>query len=221
MLRRYLRLRGIPDEGACMCLIGWTGSRRLVAAGRHDVRSLIRRYHGVSTGKAIGKAWQQSRFRAPYLRNSLWDLGYATDTLETAVTWDKVSATVNAVEEAIRTALSGFNERVHVMSHLSRLYPTGTSVYTTYLFRLADTAEETFARWHAQKEAASRAIVACGGTISHQHGVGIDHRHHLEAEKGPLGISILRAVCAEVDPDGHMNPGKLLPNRPSLPRTNG
>jgi alkyldihydroxyacetonephosphate synthase len=60
------------------------------------------------------------------------------------------------------------------------------------------------------KGAASRAIVRHGGTISHQHGVGLDHRPYLEAEKGPLGMASLRALCAGFDPDGLMNPGKLL-----------
>ena len=60
------------------------------------------------------------------------------------------------------------------------------------------------------KAATSQAIVAHGGTISHQHGVGVDHAPYLEAEKGALGMDLMRAMAREFDPDGIMNPGKLL-----------
>ena len=77
--------------------------------------------------------------------------------------------------------------------------------------RLAGTPEKTLERWKKLKQAASRAIVESGGTISHQHGVGIDHSEYLAAEKGILGIRMLRSVMTELDPEGRMNPGKLLP----------
>jgi alkyldihydroxyacetonephosphate synthase len=59
------------------------------------------------------------------------------------------------------------------------------------------------------KHAASQAIQTHGGTISHQHGVGLDHAPYLPAEKGALGMETLRAICQTMDPDGMMNPGKL------------
>jgi alkyldihydroxyacetonephosphate synthase len=64
------------------------------------------------------------------------------------------------------------------------------------------------------KTAASRAIVAGGGTISHQHGVGTDHLPYLAAEKGALGLDVLEAVRRTLDPDGLLNPGVLLPDQP-------
>ena len=105
----------------------------------------------------------------------------------------------------------GMGERVHVFSHLSHLYPQGASLYTTYIFRHADTPEETLSRWQAMKRAASEAVVAHGGTISHQHGVGTDHMPYLKAEKGPLGIRAIQSVLKTFDPRGIMNPGKLVP----------
>lgn len=119
-------------------------------------------------------------------------------------------ATVNAVETALRGALADRDERVHAFAHLSHVYPHGSSVYTTFLFRLAPTAAETLDRWRALKSAASAAIVAHGGTISRQHGVGTDHRPYLAAEKGPLGVAAIRAAAAVLDPDSLLNPGKLL-----------
>jgi len=209
-LKRYLRLRRIPDQGGCMGLIGFTGTRRIVKAARCESFAILRHYRGISVGKIMGTAWKKNRFRAPYFRNTLWDLGYAVDTLETALTWDKVTTTMNNVERAITERMSPWNERVHVFSHLSHVYSTGSSIYTTFIFRLADTPEETLARWQTLKDAASQTIVDAGGTISHQHGVGIDHRPYLEAEKGSLGIGTLKQLCLHLDPGQRMNPGKLV-----------
>ncbi|MDQ1335752.1 MAG: alkyldihydroxyacetonephosphate synthase [Thermodesulfobacteriota bacterium] len=210
LLKRYLELRHIGDAQGCMCLIGFVGSRRQVAGARRLAFSILRKHRGVSVGRSIGEAWKRHRFRAPYLRNTLWDMGYAVDTVETAVTWDKVTETMASVEAAVAEALAPWHEGVHLFSHLSHVYPIGSSIYTTLLFRVADTPEETLARWRAIKTSASHAIVRTGGTISHQHGVGLDHRAYLGAEKGPVGLEILRETFAHMDPEHRMNPGKLV-----------
>jgi alkyldihydroxyacetonephosphate synthase len=210
-LKRFLRLRGIDPDQACMCLIGTLGSRKHARRANREARSIVRRHNGVSTGKSIGNAWKQNRFRSAYLRNALWDLGYAVDTLETAVNWDRVTDTIACIEDGLEKALEGDNESTLAFSHLSHVYATGSSIYTTFVFRLSPTPGETLERWQALKKTASRTIVAAGGTISHHHGVGNDHKLYLEAEKGPLGISTLRQVFGYLDPQGQMNPGKLLP----------
>ncbi|MBW1836527.1 MAG: FAD-binding oxidoreductase [Deltaproteobacteria bacterium] len=210
LLKRYLRLRGIPDTKACMCLIGFTGTRRLVKTARRESFSILHQHKGVYVGKAMGEAWKKNRFRAPYLRNTLWDNGYAVDTVETAVTWDKVTPTLKAIENVIEGSLAPWNEKIHVFSHLSHIYSTGSSIYSTFIFRLADTPEETLERWKTIKKAVSQTIVKAGGTISHQHGVGVDHKPYLEAEKGSIGIGILKQLFAHTDPEKRMNPSKLL-----------
>ena len=84
----------------------------------------------------------------------------------------------------------------------------------TYIFRLAPDPDETMARWRALKAAASQTIVADEATISHHHGVGVDHAPYLAAEKGPLGMAALEAVVRTFDPEGIMNPGVLLARQP-------
>jgi alkyldihydroxyacetonephosphate synthase len=106
--------------------------------------------------------------------------------------------------------MAEFGEKVHIFTHLSHVYPYGSSVYTTYLFRLTDDPEETLTRWRAMKAAASVAITSLGGTISHQHGVGTDHIPYLAAEKGDVGMSTISSLCRQFDPKGIMNPGKLV-----------
>jgi len=210
-LNRYLKLRGIDPDLACLCLIGYIGSQRQARVARSEARSIIGRFKGISVGKRVGEAWKKNRFRSAYLRNTLWDLGYAVDTLETAVNWGKVPDTMRRIEKGLGQALDSANERILTFSHLSHVYSTGSSIYTTFVFRLAGTPQQTLERWRTLKQAASRAIVEAGGTISHHHGIGKDHLPYLEAEKGPIGINTLKQVFSYLDPNRQMNPGKLLP----------
>ncbi len=208
-LERLLSLRGVGDE-KCMLLLGFTGRESVVKAARKEALGLSGRHGGVHVGRTFGHEWHKSRFRTPYLRNTLWELGYAIDTLETATDWARIPAMVETIESALRVGLDAIDERVHVFTHLSHLYPYGSSTYTTYLYRLAPDPDETLRRWQVLKASASRAIVAQGGTISHQHGVGTDHMPYLAQEKGPLGIAAIGALCQRFDPDGIMNPGKMI-----------
>ena len=209
-LERVLAMQGAGPE-KCMLLLGFTGRKSLVTSARKDAIAIAGAHRGMRAGGAVvGKQWQRSRFRVPYLRNALWDAGYAADTLETATRWSQLPRLVQAVEAALEHALTEGGERVHVFTHLSHFYPDGASLYTTYLFRLAADPDETLHRWQALKGAASRAIVAHGGTISHHHGVGTDNAPYLAAEKGELGMHVLRDLCARFDPGGLLNPGKLV-----------
>jgi alkyldihydroxyacetonephosphate synthase len=212
--RRYLRLRGIGRD-RCLLLVAITGDRALVrhAAGR--VGRVVRTNHGLMAPGSFGRRWAAERFRSAYLRNGLWEAGYAVDTVETATTWDRLAELAAGVARAVRHGLEAEGERVHAFSHCSHVYPSGSSLYTTFLFRRADEPDETLRRWAVLKGAASRAIVDGGGTISHQHGVGRDHAAYLATEIGSLGLAALGDVARRFDPDGIMNTGALLADEPA------
>ncbi|MBF5044772.1 FAD-binding oxidoreductase [Aggregicoccus sp. 17bor-14] len=207
-LRRVLSLRG-AGEGRCMLVLGVSGTRRLAGLALKDALSLAAR-HGAVRVPVLGDKWRKGRFRAPYLRNAAWEAGWGVDTVETATTWSQVPTVLAAVEGALQTALAHEGERVLAFTHLSHVYASGSNLYTTFVFRLGASPEHTHARWAALKAAASQAMVAHGATISHQHGVGTDHKPYLEAEKGALGVQSIRNVLRTFDPDGLLNPGKLV-----------
>lgn len=209
ILEQALSLRGVSNEKA-MLLIGFTGNDRIVKAARKEAFSIARHFNGVNVGRQFGKQWHKGRFRTPYLRNTLWEMGYAIDTLETAVSWESIPSTMDAIESALHNSIEGSGERVHVFTHLSHMYSQGASIYTTYLFRIAEDPDQTLQHWQAMKSAASQAIMDHKGTISHQHGVGSDHAPYLAAEKGKLGMETVGNVMNHFDPQGIMNPGKLL-----------
>jgi len=206
---RGLRAIGYGDT-RCLMIFGITGSTRLFNRTRREVAALCRKYGGLFVGTVVGHTWEKNRFLTPYLRNTLWESGIALDTLETALPWAQVREASVAIPQAIVDAMASHNEQVLAFAHLSHVYRDGASIYTTYLFRRTPDPEKLLSRWQAMKHNASLTLQKYGGTISHQHGVGTDHMPYLPAEKGALGMDALRAVCQSFDPDGMMNPGKLL-----------
>jgi alkyldihydroxyacetonephosphate synthase len=204
--KRYLRMRG--HEGGCLAILGFEGEEEEVEDRHRRTAALLRAGGGVSIGHRPGDAWHRSRYAAPYLRDELLDRGVLVDTLETATNWSNLGALHRAVGDALRSALLDRGTPPLVMCHVSHLYASGASLYFTFLARQE---EDALGQWRAAKTAASEAIVAGGGTITHHHAIGRDHRQWMAAESGPLGIDVLRAAKELLDPAGIMNPGKLLP----------
>lgn len=210
LLEKFLSLRG-AGEDKVMFTFGVTGSKGQCQSALRLTRRIAKTHGGVGAGPALGKKWEHSRFRSPYLRHGLWDAGYAVDTMETAIDWVRVPEAVVGIQTSIAQALQDDGESVHAFTHLSHMYGQGSSVYVTYIFRCGSSYDETHARWEKLKAAGAEAIVRFGGTISHQHGVGKDHAKYLPAEKGELGIAAIQGLVEVFDPQQHMNPGKLLP----------
>jgi alkyldihydroxyacetonephosphate synthase len=209
LLERYLKMRGCGEQ-KCMLTFGITGSKSQNRSTSRQIGRLSRQYKGVNTGTKLGKRWQGNRFKLPYLREALWLKGYAIDTLETSTDWKNVNLLQDKVEASLRDGLADENEPVHVFTHLSHVYSQGCSLYTSYLYRCADSYEQTHTRWKKLKTAASETIANNQGTISHQHGVGKDHAPYLAVEKGEQGMAVLSTLCNHFDGDKQLNPGTLI-----------
>jgi alkyldihydroxyacetonephosphate synthase len=176
--------------------------RRLRTAG------LLRAGGGVALGRRPGEAWLRTRYAGPYLRDTLLDRGVMAETLETATAWSNLERLYRAVREALRSTLEERGTPAFVLCHVSHLYRSGASLYLTFLARQE---EDALAQWEAAKAAASEAILAGGGTITHHHAIGRDHARWMTAEVGEMGLELIRAAKERLDPTGIMNPGKLLP----------
>jgi alkyldihydroxyacetonephosphate synthase len=205
--RAYIGLRGYGE--GCLAILGFEGEAQEVAARRKRVLELARRGGGLAVGRSPGEAWRKGRFSAPYLRDELLTHGVMVETLETATRWSNLRTLHGNLSKAIADALSAEGTPGLVMCHVSHLYETGASLYFTFIARQREGAE--LEQWDRVKRAASEAIVQGGGTITHHHAVGRDHAPWLRNEVGREGIAALRALKAELDPSGIMNPGKLLP----------
>ena len=141
----------------------------------------------------------------PYLRDMLLRLGILSDTFETAITWERFEAFHEAVTGATREALG---EPCRVTCRFTHVYPDGPAPYFTILAPANRGAE--LEQWDAVKGAASDAVIAGGGTITHHHAVGRDHRPWYDRQRPDRFAGALRAAKAELDPRSILNPGVLI-----------
>lgn len=199
---------GTEPSAGCSMITIYEGTAEHVTARQREAAELLRAAGGTSLGAERAAAWEHGRFNAPYLRDALLDVNAVAETLETATTWSNLTATYTAVRDRLTEALRQQGTPPVVMCHISHLYPEGASLYFTVV---CGRAEDPVAQWRHAKRAASEAIAASGATITHHHAVGTDHRPWMTEEIGELGLELLRAAKARLDPEGVLNPGKLLP----------
>jgi alkyldihydroxyacetonephosphate synthase len=198
-----------PDS-PCVLMVGIEGNRSSVLQTALLVGKLCLKHKGVPLGGSIGEGWYETRFETPYLRDKVLDQGVSIDTLETATIWSNIPTLYKTVREAIQQGVKEFSPsgRSIVLTHISHTYKTGASLYFSFLFETQK--GEEMQQWSSIKRRASDAIVENGGTISHHHGVGIDHREWLGREKGELAIALLTSAKESLDPNGIMNPDKII-----------
>lgn len=192
----------------CSAVTVFEGDAGVVSARHTMTKSVLAAAGGRSTGTAPAEEWKKGRFGAPYLRDALLDHGVFCETLETAAVWADVARLKSAVTDALRSGFADHEAKSLVMCHISHIYPTGAALYFTVIANLRG---DVLSEWDAIKSRVNDAILGAGGTISHHHGVGRDHAPWFAQEVGDSGIRILRAVKAELDPAGIMNPGALIP----------
>jgi alkyldihydroxyacetonephosphate synthase len=156
---------------------------------------------------AVG-GWRDAFLRAPYLRDVLVSIGVLSETFETAVPWDRFEPFVADVRAAARAAAVELCGTAIVTCRITHAYSDGAAPYFTVLAPVRRGAElET---WDEIKRAVSDAILAGGGTITHHHAVGRDHRPWYDQQRPEPFAVALRAAKTALDPAGVLNPGVLL-----------
>lgn len=153
-------------------------------------------------------SWRESFVRAPYLRDVFVAMGILSETFETAITWERFQDFDAAVHAAACNAVREVCGEGTVTRRFTHVYPDGPAPYYTILAPLRD--GEEIAQWQAIKEAASDAVIAGGGTITHHHAVGRDHRPWYDRQRPDAFAAALRGAKSALDPCGAMNPGVLI-----------
>jgi alkyldihydroxyacetonephosphate synthase len=160
-------------------------------------------------------AWRHAFLYAPYLRDALVACGVLSDTFETAITWDlfadfhaEVMETAKrAVAEASGTSSEGKGSP-RISCRFTHVYPDGPAPYYTVLAP-ARRGDEV-AQWDEIKAAVSDTLIDAGGTITHHHAVGRDHRPWYDRQRPDAFADALRAAKRELDPKAVLNPGVLI-----------
>lgn len=225
------RINGVSASGAAVMVLGFESSE-VPVANSMDQAIEISRDHGGTPGELdlrdpeseggsspdAGGTWRSAFLAAPYLRDSLICCGVLTETFETAITWDRFEEFTESVLAAARRVtaeVSGVPEQgpgsPSVSCRITHAYPDGAAPYFTVLAPSRPGSE--VAQWDEVKAAVSGLIEELGGTITHHHAVGRDHRPWYDEQRPDAFADALGAVKASLDPEGIMNPGVLVEGR--------
>ncbi len=199
---------GSESSGGCLLIAGYEGTADAVRRSREVVTAALTDAGGECLGVEVGESWAAGRFDGPYLRDSLLDIGVLVETFETVTFWSNLERLYAEVKQAVETSLSEQGTPPLLLCHISHVYDTGASLYFTVAAKQLD---DGLAQWQLAKAAASDAMIAAGASITHHHAVGRDHKPWFEKEIGPVGVEVLRAVKARIDPAGVLNPGVMVP----------
>jgi alkyldihydroxyacetonephosphate synthase len=206
LVKRWLRSRGY--EAPCILVVGAEGGQSSVTSARRHVHRILKRHGAFALGKSVGDTWSKDKFNIPYLRDYIMDFGCMADVSETSTLWSNVLPLYTATINAVRDRFVG--------CHISHTYETGACLYFTFAARQPEGGE--LEHYYGYKQLVTDTIMENGGTLSHHHAVGTEHRPWMAQEVSPAGIQALQALKASLDPKRILNPGKLLPEADRRPR---
>jgi len=217
-----------PGEGKALLVLGFESAHHPVDHWM-EVALECARAHGGEVGEIRGKssarspqssdrgadggddsvgAWRSAFLMAPYLRDTFVACGVLSDTFETAITWDRFEDFHATVGDAARAKVAEVCGQARVSCRFTHVYPDGPAPYFTVLAPAARGGEVE--QWDEVKAAASEAVIEAGGTITHHHAVGRDHRPWYDRQRPDAFAAALCATKSAVDPLAILNPGVLV-----------
>ncbi len=208
-------ITGSAPAGKALLVLGFESADHPVDAWMERALELCGDHRGAAQerrdssggGDGVG-TWRQAFIQAPYLRDTMIAAGVLTETFETAMTWERMDAFVEAVRERAEEALREAYGAGTVSCRFTHVYPDGAAPYFTLLAPARRGHE--LEQWDEVKAAASEAVIAAGGTITHHHAVGRDHRPWYDRQRPDPFAEALRAAKRALDPDAILNPGVLV-----------
>ena len=214
---REAYINGLGNGQSAMLIVGFESHQRDVTYWMKEALELCKEHGGkwdekrltANTRSEKGDAWKKSFLLIPYLRDELIRLGIVVETFETAVTWDQFPNFYKKVKEASQQAIHKYCGGGIVTCRFTHIYPDGPAPYFT-IFAKGEKGKQ-LEQWDNIKTAVSQAVIDNGGTITHHHAVGKDHRPFYTQQHTPLFGTMLKAAKESVDPKWIMNPGVLLP----------
>ena len=174
----------------------------------HDEGAGATRGDQAGNREGAAGAWSKSFLQAPYLRDALVAMGFITETFETAITWDRFEQFHSGIIEAVNRSLADICGGGQVTCRFTHVYPAGPAPYFSIIAPARAGAQ--LQQWAEIKAVAAAAVIDLGGSITHHHAVGRDHRPWYEKQRPDGFAGAMLAARAEMDPTGMLNPGVLF-----------
>ena len=207
VLPQIFKSKGWNLDEICLSFIGYEGSERHAKLQKKLVDQIVKKHNGMGVGKGPGILYDQKKFDTPYIRDFLLDRGAAGDVSESAAPWSKLKPLHDGVVKAAYDAFDKIGRQGVIISHLSHSYHSGACLYFTFGFVFGPDA---LGDYDIVKSAIQQAFIEQGGSISHHHGVGLEHAPWLEDDISASGMAVMQGLFDSVDPKGNFNPGKII-----------
>jgi alkyldihydroxyacetonephosphate synthase len=181
--------------------------------GRLDSGSVQTSRERINEAVNATESWRNAFIRMPYWRNYLTGFGVVADTFETAITWDKFNTFYRTIMQQLGADLAEVSGGRYALScRFTHVYPDGPAPYFTFYFLPNDRVDlhDALAKWTRTKQRSMELIAELGGTVTHHHAVGRDHRYGYEQQTSPLFRQSLAGAKQQLDPHSIMNPGALI-----------
>ncbi|KUG56506.1 dehydrogenase [Kocuria rosea subsp. polaris] len=207
LLWELMRRRGWDTDAMCIAYVCFEGSRAEVERRKKAVSGLVKMQGALVLGAGPGALYDQKKFDTPYLRDFLLEQNTIGDVSETAAPWSRLTSVHQAVYEAAHRAFASQGKTGWIMSHMSHSYHSGACLYFTFGYEIG---EDPHGEYAVIKGAIQQAFIDAGGTLSHHHGVGLEHSPWMEQDVSPEGVRLMRSLFAAADPGNNFNPGKIV-----------
>ncbi len=196
-------------EAPCILIVGFEGEEAPLVTARRGAIRILKRHGAFALGRSVGATWSRDKFNIPYLRDYIMDYGCMADVAETSTLWSNVLPLYDGVIQAIKARFRQDDGTGYIGCHISHTYRTGVCLYFTFAARQPRGQE--IEHYYEYKRLITDTIIRLGGTLSHHHAVGTEHRGWVDQELSPAALLALRALKRALDPNSVLNPGKLLP----------
>ena len=203
----FMRRRGWDTDQMCISYVCFEGSAGDVDERRRQVVKIAKAHGALVLGTGPGALYDQKKFDTPYLRDFLLEQDVMGDVSETAAPWSKLNGVHDAVYAAANSAFEALGTQGFIMCHLSHSYHSGACLYFTFAFQAGEDADREYA---TVKTAIQQAFVDNGGTLSHHHGVGMEHAPWMAQVVSEEGVALMRTLFSASDPGNNLNPGKVI-----------
>jgi alkyldihydroxyacetonephosphate synthase len=224
------RNNGVGDGTSAILVLGFESADHPLDAWMKRALELVTDHQGLFDAKAVARSlgpkrgsaehrqgaagqWRNAFIRMPYYRDLMVALGVITDTFETSITWDRFENLYEGVREKTSRVLREVcGHDAGVSCRFTHIYPDGPAPYFSYsaLGTSNGKLSDSLAKWREIKLATNEIVVGLGGTVTHHHAVGRDHRSGYERQSSPLFRMALTNAKKTLDPAGILNPGVLI-----------